>query len=164
MLSRSLFQLRLKCRPQIAGETCSPRKRTPPKKRGLSKGGRERTEYALRPPAHTPNKKLVPSSSAAGDSVAAASPSYSESEELLLASGRLDCTGGCRPLGPSPRAPAPYLCTRLRGAAQDTLPEWAGQVVQWRPWPPLSPVPPGLPGGYLSGTRPQPRPRPLREY
>ena len=56
----------------------------PTKTRGLSKGGRGRTEYTLGPPtpAHTPNKKLVPSSLATGDSVAAASPSCSESEEF----------------------------------------------------------------------------------
>lgn len=116
-----------------------------PNKKGLSGGGPRRPEHTLGPRARTPNKIPVPSGLAAGDSAAAA---RSESEELLLASGRL-----------SP-GPAYWPSAGGSGAQHaDPCPQQAWRVVRGGPPPPLRTAAPGLLGSYVSET-PAPAPAP----
>lgn len=118
-----LFQLRAKCRPRSPGKTGPPRR-----KGGGGHGvGANAPRTLSVPETHTPNKEPVPSCSAVDGRVA--SFYGSETEEVLLASGRLGRRAAADHWHP-PRELQPFTwvpaSAGLRGAAQGAVPRAGG--------------------------------------
>lgn len=138
-----------------------------PYPKGLSMGWARAHGAHTQPRGHTRNREPVPSCLAAGDSVAAAAASGSESEELLVASGRLGSAAAADPWDP-PRELQSFTCAPAAAGGSGAqrrarCPGWAGR---WCRGTSAAAVPwsAGLPGGIYPGARPQPRLRPLPEY